>query len=87
MQRFISLIFADGSTLWWCRHQKAFFNPLRNGYRPGAKQPKSDAFPVDDLSIHQRAAEIWVETHIEHRHRPVRLVVHVVKENKNARHK
>lgn len=85
MMRLLTLRFRDGSSLWWCKEHKGFYNPLKNGYRVGAKQPKHDAIPLDDLTYHMRAAEAWVLTHIPPSHRPVILGVHLYKERKNVR--
>jgi hypothetical protein len=85
MQYFISLIFRDGSNLWWCKEHRHFYNPIKQGYRRGALQPKRDSIPLDDFSLHQRAAEEWVIHNIPQDLRPVRLVAHVVERKKNAR--
>jgi len=85
VQRFLSLTFRDGSNLWWCKEHRHFFNPLKQGYRRGAKQPSRDAIALDDLSIHQKAAEAWVQQNIPLHLRPVLLKIHMVKERKNAR--
>ncbi len=85
MNYFISLVFRDGSNLWWCKAHRHFYNPLRHGYKRGQRQRMHDAIPLDDLTIHKKAAEEWVTCHVPPHACPVMLRMHLVKERKNAR--